>query len=202
LELADELDVHRAIAYRIVATLEAHGLVMRGAKGMLRLGPGLLTLAARFEPQLRDVVQPVLERLANETGASAFLSVPQGGDCVAVLVAESPTAILRVAYRIGSRHPLTRGAAGIAILSGRPEHPSDPDDVRLARANGFSVTHGQLQQGAVGVACPLHGPSSGKSFTEASIGVVTLDDAHIGKLTEAVLGAARELRRNLGGASG
>ncbi len=34
-DLARELDVHRAICYRIVATLEAHGLVARTADGRI-----------------------------------------------------------------------------------------------------------------------------------------------------------------------
>lgn len=198
--LAEHLDVHRTIAYRLVATLAAHGLVARGAQGSLRLGAGLVALASRFEPQLRDVAQPVLDRLANETEAAAFLSVPQGEDCVAILVAEPQTTLLRVAYRIGIRHSLTCGAAGIAILAGRPPQPSDIEAVRQARVDGFSVTHGQLQAGAVGVACPIHGHDQGAPF-EASLGLVTLGGANVSQLTTAVLEAASQVRSLLHGRS-
>ena len=48
-ELAQRLDVHKAIAYRLVATLETHGLVRRLADGRVVLGAGLIPLAAKVE---------------------------------------------------------------------------------------------------------------------------------------------------------
>ena len=198
-ELAERLAIHRTIVYRLVATLEGHGLVMRGAKGQLRLGAGIVALSSRFEPQLRDAAQPLLERLADETGAAAHVSVPQGEECVAIMSAEPKNTLLRVAYRIGSRHLLTRGAAGIAILSGRHERRADPADVRAARSDGFSITRGQLQTGAVGVACPLHLHDDPSFKFEASLGVVTLGQADVNGLTATVMAHARELRTRLRG---
>ncbi len=118
-ELAEELGVHRAIAYRLAATLEGHDLIRRSGSGQLRLGVGVLTLASRFQPQLRSLAAPLLRTLAATVNAAAFLSVAEGNDCVAVMVAEATNTFLRVSYRIGSRHGLEVGAAGIAILSGR-----------------------------------------------------------------------------------
>ena len=157
-ELAERLDVHRAIAYRIVTTLEQHGLVARSAEGPLRLGAGISLLAARFEPQLRAVAQPLLQALAKATRATAFVSVAQGEECVVILVAEPDEGLLRVGYRVGSRHPLSLGAAGIAILAGRPPRADDSEAVRQARSDGYSLTRGQLQLGAVGVASPVATP--------------------------------------------
>lgn len=171
--LAERLGVHRTIAYRVVATLQAHHLVIRAADGLIRLGSGVLVLAARFEPQLRSVAQPLLRELAERTRATAFVSTAQGEECVALLVAESEAGLLRVGYRVGSRHPLNRGAAGIAILAGRAETASDEAEVKQARRDGYSLTRGQLQQGAVGVASPIPSPADGY---EASVGVVALSD--------------------------
>ena len=165
----------------------------RGSDGQLRLGAGVLTLASRFEPQLRSAARPLLYELVQETGAAAFISVPQGEDCVAIMVAEPEEGVLRVAYRIGSRHPLTTGAAGIAILAGRRERASEPEGVREARLNGFSVTRSQLQQGAVGVASPVHGFSREPIGFEASVGVVALDDLDVSRATGAVVACARRL---------
>ena len=156
-DLAVQLGVHRAIGYRLVTTLESHGVVARGSDGQLRLGTGLLTLASRFEPQLRSVARPLLHQLAQETRAAAFISVPQREECVAIMVAEPEEGVLRMAYRVGSRHPLSLGAAGIAILAGRPKRPGESDAILKARTDGFSVTRSQLQQGAVGVASPVQG---------------------------------------------
>ncbi|MFD2395773.1 IclR family transcriptional regulator [Prauserella oleivorans] len=119
-ELAKELDVHRAICYRIVATLEDHLLVARTEDGRVRLAVGVAVLASRFEPQLHLDARPLLQALANETHATAFVSAAEGQDCVAVQVAEPDDQLLTVGYRVGSRHPLDKGAAGIAILALRP----------------------------------------------------------------------------------
>jgi DNA-binding IclR family transcriptional regulator len=192
-ELANRLGVHRAITYRLVRTLESHGLVGRGAGGQFFLGAGLLGLAARFEPQLRSIARPMLRALAEETQAAAFLTVPQGEECVAVMVAEPERGVLHLGYRVGSRHRLIRGAAGIAILAGRPPRPDDPESVREARRLGFSVTRGELQRGAVGVASPVFGAPGRLRGFEASLGVVALDDLDIPRATAAVLARAREL---------
>lgn len=192
-ELAEGLDVHRAIAYRIAATLESRGLITRADRGRLRLGAALLTLASRFEPQLRTLAHPLLRKLAEATRAAAFLSVPVGEECVAIIVIEPEGTLLRVAYRVGSRHPLARGAAGIAILAGRPASMSDPESVRLARREGFSVTRGELQRGAVGIASPVHTPGRMPLGFEASIGVVAFEDLDVATAKSLVLRSARKL---------
>ena len=196
-DLAVRLGVHRAIGYRLITTLEAHGLIARNAAGQVYLGVGLLTLASRFEPQLRSLARPLLHRLAEGTRAAAFVSMPQGEDCVAIMVAEPEGGVLRVAYRVGSRHPLTLGAAGIAILAGRPERPGEPDAVREARSNGFSVTRSELQRGAVGVASPVHGVTQASLGFEASLGVVALDGLDIAHATASVVACARELAASI-----
>ena len=200
--LAARLAVHRAIAYRLATTLESHGLIARDGVGHLHLGAGLLTLAARFEPQLRAMARPILRELAGATGAAAFLSVPQGDECIAILVAEPEGRPLHVAYRIGSRHPLALGAAGIAILAGRPESPGEPEPVRQARAQGFSLTRSELQRGAVGIASPLHSPEQEKAGLEASLGLVALDDLDVARATPLVVASARRLAAAIGAEAG
>ena len=192
-DLAAQLGVHRAIGYRLVTTLEAHGFLSRGSDGQLRLGAGILTLASRFEPQLRSAARPLLYGLAQETQAAAFVSVPQGEECVAIMVAEPEGGVLRVAYRVGSRHLLTTGAGGIAILAGRRARAGEPEGVHEARLHGFSVTRSQLQRGAVGVASPVHGFSREPIGFEASVGVVALDDLDVPRAAAAVVACARRL---------
>ena len=192
-EIADRLGVNRAIAYRIVATLESDGFVTRGSGGRIYLGGAVLALAAGIEPQMRALIGPALKRLAEAAGATAFLSVGRGNEAEAVLVAESEAGLIRVGYRVGSRHPLNRGAAGIAILAGRPAAQGEDPVVTQARADGFSLTRGELQRGAVGIAAPLRlGPGGG---FEASVGVVALDDLDTGLVTPLVVDAAREIAR-------
>lgn len=74
-DLAGKLGIDRAIAYRIVATLEVNGLVSRGANGRIRLGAGVVKLEKQFLTQLRHLAQKHLDALAAEADATSFLSV-------------------------------------------------------------------------------------------------------------------------------
>ena len=58
-ELAAALQVNRAIAYRLVNTLELHGLVARAAGGRIVAGAGVARLGAGFAAQFRARAQPV-----------------------------------------------------------------------------------------------------------------------------------------------
>lgn len=191
-ELSAQLGVDRAIGYRLAGTLESNGFVTRRADGLLHLGAELLSLAARFEAQLLTVATPLVQQLAQQTRAAAFISVPQGDLCVAIMVAEPEAQLLRLSYRVGSRHPLALGAAGIAILAGRPETADDSEAVREARRLGYSVTRDQLQRGAVGVASPLRRTTSRFGF-EGSVGVVALDGLDVERAATAVTRCARQI---------
>lgn len=191
-DLATELGVHRAICYRIVNTLEVHAFVTRTEDGLVRLGAGAAVLASRFAPQLWHSTGPVLQRLADNAGATTHLSVAQGLDCIAVVVAEPVTAVIRVGYRVGSRHPLTRGAAGIAILSARPPRTSDPANVRDARRDSFSVTLGELEPGAMGIAAPIAVPA-GPTAVQACVGVVAAAGLDVTSVSALVVETALEL---------
>ncbi|GHH03287.1 IclR family transcriptional regulator [Pseudodonghicola xiamenensis] len=202
-DLADQLGLHRAIAYRIVATLADHSMVTRLPDGRIVLGSGAIVLGVHAEGSLRTMARPVVEELAAETGCSAFLSMAQGEDCVAVLSTEPREAFLNVHYRVGTRHPLERGASGIAILSSRPEQPGESEAIRAARRDGYAITRGELQKGAIGISSPLRisteglqGP--GFEGMEFSVGVVALDDLDIERVSAAVRAAAAALSERLG----
>ena len=119
-ELATRLDVNRTVVYRLVSTLEQHALVRRSARGRLHVGLGMLHLASAVHPLVRDAAGPVLRELAEAVGCTAHLTVAEGDEALALAVVEPSWTDFHVSYRVGSRHPLHQGAAGKAILSGRP----------------------------------------------------------------------------------
>ncbi|MFF5053413.1 IclR family transcriptional regulator [Micromonospora sp. NPDC000663] len=157
-EAATRLGIGRAAIYRLVGPLTGHGMLRRDADGRLRLGAGVLHLARRAQPLLAEGALPALRRLAEQAGATAHLTVVEGGEGVALVVVEPSWTSFHVAYRTGARHPLDRGAAGRAILAGR-----------AGVAEPVSSS-GELQSGAYGVAAPVLGVPG----LEASVGVVAL----------------------------
>jgi DNA-binding IclR family transcriptional regulator len=82
-----------------------------------------------------------------------------------------------VAYRIGTRHALDRGAAGRAILAARRGQ------------DGYVATDGELQSGAHGIAAPLVGVAG----LEASLGVVSMVELDASSVGPQVQAAAREI---------
>ncbi|NDL55472.1 IclR family transcriptional regulator [Phytoactinopolyspora mesophila] len=170
-ELARAVGVHRTGIYRLLTTLSGHGLVSQGSDSRYRLGLTIIELAGAVRPDLQSISQAPLRELADETGATAFLSLLDGEEVVSTVVVEPLHADAHVAYRVGTRHPATRGSAGLAILSARPPQEGERDEISLARRQGYSVSQGELQRGAWGLAAPLR-PRAGDA--EASVGVVAL----------------------------
>lgn len=182
-ELAQELGLSRPIVYRLLTTLQAEGFARRDAQGRVHLGFGVLALAQAVHPLLRAAALPALRALAEQAGATAHLTVAEGDEGLAVAVVEPSWTDFHVAYREGSRHPLTRGAAGLALLALR-EGRTDPP---------LHTTRGQLQEGAQGIAAPI----PGLPWLEASVGVVSFADLDADKVGPLVLAAAHRLGSEL-----
>lgn len=175
--LADRLGLARPVVYRLVATLEARDFVTRAADGRVRLALGIVRLQLAVRPMLAEAARPVLRALADDVGATAHLTVADGQEALALVVVEPSWTDLHVSYRVGSRHPLTRGAAGRAILEARSGERAPV------------VTSGELQQGAHGLAAPVVGVPG----LEASVGVVASTPLAQEQVAAAVLAAARDV---------
>ena len=81
-EASRRLLLHKSTVSRLLTTLARRGLVARNARtGAFGLGPGLIRLAgaALHGMDLRSRARPVLERLAEETRETIFLSILDGG---------------------------------------------------------------------------------------------------------------------------
>lgn len=180
-QVAAALGVNRTVVYRLAATLEQHGLVRRSSDGRLSLGFAVLGLAAKVHPLLRQAALPALRALAEDVGATAHLTVADGGEALAVAVVEPSWTSFHVAYRVGSRHDLRRGAAGRAILSGRVGDLS------------YVSSEGELQPGASGIAAAV----AGVPTVEASVGVVALTGLDPVVVGPRVVRAADEIARRL-----
>lgn len=154
-EISTQLDVHRSISSRILSTLAEAKLVVRGADGRYRIGAGLAALATGIHATLRAAAEPVLRELAAELSATVSLLVTEGDEAVALAVIEPPGSGYVLSFRSGSRHPLGRGSAGVALLAAASASPSEPSNVRKARSQGFAATFGEVEPGAYGVAVPL-----------------------------------------------
>jgi DNA-binding IclR family transcriptional regulator len=219
-EVARLTGLARPTAHRLLKSMESHGLVTSVDRQGLRLGPRLLGLAAAAmrELPLRDLAQPILERLARTTGESAQLFVRDHHRRVCIAAAESRSE-LRTIVEIGAELPLTAGSAGKVFLAfGPPALTAEllatadrfttvtPVGERLerqlvtARRLGWASSAGEREPGVGSVSAPVHEPHG------ALLAVVSLSgpEQRVGRISAkryapAVLEAAREIMNALGG---
>lgn len=175
---ARHLNVPRTTAYRVLRSLETGGLLVYDPERRayrLSLAVARLAQAALSRVDLRSVARPYLERLARDTGESAFLLVVQGR--AAVVIDTVPTeAPLRLTYPVGTPWPLHAGASNKVLLAHLPPEmveeilagplprvtprtTTDPGRLRAEldriRRRGYAYSKGELTPGVVGVAVPI-----------------------------------------------
>ena len=170
----------RPTVHRLLTSLAKEGLLdYEGATNSWRLGPEMYvmgTIAARTFP-IEEYVRPSLERLANETGESAFLSVRRGAETVCLLRQEGSLPVRSFVLHEGVRFPLGVASAGLAIMAYLPEdeierllhqdgefaHAWGPghsleairDNLRKTRAAGFAVNPGLILEGSWGMGAAI-----------------------------------------------
>lgn len=153
-EVAERLEIHRTVASRLLATLAQFRLVARYDR-RFRPAAGLAVLGASFDNNLRELSSPVLRQLADRTQATAALLVAEGGEQVGVLVRVPVGQAYHLSFKEGSRYPIDRGAAGLALLAAMPATPGERQEITQARERGWVLTHGEVEASVYGLAVPV-----------------------------------------------
>jgi len=154
-QVADHIGVHRTIAYRLLSTLAQFRLVAKGEDGRYRSAAALAVLGASFDNNVRQLSLPTLRGLADELGSTVSLLVAEGDQQVAIAVIVPTNVFYQLSFHEGSRYPLERGAAGIALLACMPPRPGERDLVPQTRQHGWVITHGEIEPNTYGLAVPV-----------------------------------------------
>lgn len=194
-DLCRVINVHRSIIYRMVRTLEDHRLVARRPDGRYELGLGVAALARSVRPVLQSAALPELSNLADDVGLTAFLVVPDGDEAVTLVSVEPQRSHVHIAYKPGIRHPIDRGAPGIALLAARPPSPGEPRSVTTARVRGWAYSQGEVLSGMRSVAAPV---VDRRGDVPASVAVIYVaEDIDPEKLGPRVISAAAAIAARL-----
>ena len=183
-DLGAELGVHKSTASRLLATLEAHGLVeQRGDRGTYRLGFGLVRLAGASAAQLdlTRLGREACRRLADELDETVNLAVLDGDSAVNISQVHG-SASVGVLNWVGRRTPLHATSSGKVLLAFGPAGarravqaaalerytPATITDAAVldrvlaeVRARGWAATEGELELGLNAVAAPVCAPDGG-----------------------------------------
>ncbi|MDP3416401.1 IclR family transcriptional regulator [Falsiroseomonas sp.] len=220
--LADRLAMPRSAAHRLLTELARQGYVRQGQDGgPYALSLKLVSLGLTFlaESGIPDIAQPVLDRLAAETGELVRLGVIRDGKLVWVAKAQGARSGLRYDPDNGAEAHLASTANGQAWLATLPEAealalvaaqgfgealplgPQAPRDLptllaRLdqARRQGFACVTESSAPGTAAIAAVVRAPQG------QAIGVVSiagpasrLDAGRLAALAPALLAAAGDM---------
>lgn len=122
-ELSRLTGVPKPTVTRLASTLVALGLLRQDmATEKFSLGAGVLSLAHAFLSgfDIRASARPHLQRLAEETGGTAYLAVRDAGEMVIIDACRARAPMLTMSLGIGSRVPLGTSSLGRACLAGMP----------------------------------------------------------------------------------
>jgi IclR family acetate operon transcriptional repressor len=216
-ELARRIGVNPSTASRLLSTLEAGGLVERTPEGPYRLGLKLVALSDRVLGQLdvRDRARPWLIWLVEETGETATLSVPGGGEAITVDFVPSPSSVVSLA-RLGRPSVAHATAAGKVMLAfGRVVVPdelpaftertiTDPgalgEELERVRSDGVAEAVGEREPDLNALAAPVVGRGGELAAILGLQGPAARLPATTRRaLREPLLRASRELGQALGG---
>jgi IclR family acetate operon transcriptional repressor len=175
-ELAEACGLNRSTAWRLLATLDAHGLIERDPVSQrYSLGYALLRIAAgaEIDPLVRRA-RPVLERLARDTGEAANLAVARRFSLVYVDQVDPPQIMAPNWFgRAVPLHATSTGKAYLAFVSSEErlaalaqrlerytattvtDRRSLEQELDAVRRDGYAVCVGELEESLYGASSPV-----------------------------------------------
>ena len=182
-DIARKLDINKATAIRLTRTLLDERFVAQEASTRrYLLGPESFAVGLAAEPNyaLQRTAAPYLRALALETGDWLFFTVRHGLESICLSRESDDTPYPPTSLRVGDRHPLGLGTAGLAILAALPEEESEQilktnapkiereypqmTEVKVrtllkeTRERGYAVVPGILVPGFWGIGVPVLRP--------------------------------------------
>ena len=176
--LVDEVGLAKSTTSRLLHALERNRLVQRDRNGSFRAGALFAVYAARqnavdYLPDLAELTQPVLDRLAEACGETANFAVPRGNVVVQVAQADGRF-LLGATNWVGVEVPPHCSALGkVFLASGRLDAASGALESRTSativdrelldrelatvRRRGWADAGEELEVGLVAVGAPVHG---------------------------------------------
>ncbi|MBN1859778.1 IclR family transcriptional regulator [Candidatus Bipolaricaulota bacterium] len=176
-EIADRLDLPASTAYRYLAVLRRHHLIVQERGGVYRLGTKILELAGCvIRPTLREIALPIMRTLSSQEGETVILSSLRDHEGVCLERIEGLHA-LRVSHQRGAVFPLHAGASGKALMAFldserqeeiierfgltrfTPNTITDSKKLRAEldriRAQGYAQSNSEVDEGTYGIGAPI-----------------------------------------------
>ena len=173
-EAAEELGVPTSTAYRYFKSLAQAELLSAHMTGQYMLGPAICVLdrQMRLHDPFINAARTEMNRLAAENPDTIILLSRLYKNTVMCVHREGKQ-LTAHGYERGRPMPLHLGAASKVILAhlnakqlrslsragdGRPsfDEPAMRDELRRIKAQGYAITRGEIDKGAVGISVPVY----------------------------------------------
>jgi DNA-binding IclR family transcriptional regulator len=118
-DIAAATGLSRSTTHRLLAAMVATGLIEQEATGLFHLGWDLFAFGTKAASRrgLVDLIQPILDRLAERTSDTVFLSVRSNAESLCIDRREGSFPIRTLTLSVGDRRPLGVGAGSLALLA-------------------------------------------------------------------------------------
>ena len=172
-DAAEELGLPTSTAYRYFKSLAQAELLSKHLSGHYVLGPAVCALdrAMRLHDPFINAARAEMERLASDNPDTIILLTRLYKNTV-MCVHREGEGLSAHGYERGRPMPLHKGAASKVILAhliprqlrdltaadhhaGGIDLDSLQDELRKIRAQGYAITHGEIDPGIVGVSVPV-----------------------------------------------
>ena len=221
-DLARRLEVHKSTVFRLLSTLQEHGLVEQNpTTEKYRLGYGLVRLAGAVvaELDLARASRSVLQELATRTGETVNLAILQGDQVVNIDQIAAPNLVVNVNW-VGKQTPLHATSNGKVLLAYLSEDarrlllsrslprltPRTITDARILEkqlrrvlADGYAFTLEELELGLNAVAAPVY---AADGRVQAAVSVAgpsyRVTPQRLGELGEMTKEAGAAISRRMG----
>ena len=221
LDLASRTGLQRPTVHRMLKCLAMENMVLQDPDShryylgsmVFELG---LTAAPRFN--LRDICHPAMNRIADATGDTVFLTQRSGLDSVCVDRQEGTFPIKTFTLEIGMRRPLGVGTGSLAILAALSDEevrrvvaantPRLPDfgltptsllaQVKRAQKLGYAVREMPSLAGVRSVGHALHN-QGGTAFAALSLSAISsrMTEKRVGELAALLRSEARLVEKQI-----
>jgi IclR family KDG regulon transcriptional repressor len=142
-EVADEMDIHKSSASRLLSTLQKENFVQLNDERRYELGYAVFELAHIFRDSLdlRKVARPYLEKINNLTCETIHLAVPDDHEVVYIDKLDAKRSV-RMRSLVGKRAKLYCTGVGKAILAFLPDEAKNNilDKVNLVKYTDNTIT--------------------------------------------------------------
>ncbi|MFO1327189.1 MAG: IclR family transcriptional regulator [Rubrivivax sp.] len=215
-EIAERIRMPKTTAFRLVATLERAGFLIRmdNQRYCLSLKLARLGGLVRSTLGIRDIARPVMLQVNEQVSETITLNAVVGHDRMVLDVVDTPSPLMSMA-RTGERQPLLLGAsARILMAYMTPEavdailkaNVKDPAFDRAAferelarfRRQGYAISRGQRVAGLTAISVPIFDIHDEVRYCLSLTGPSVRVDPRDQELADILVTAGRDISSRLG----